>query len=84
MDSGYRIKKKKPVEPYPDQTRHAEDDSQNPALRSKNRKKRLKLPESNMQSIFENILNEANRDETVYKTLCSIINLSNRELVESN
>ncbi len=80
MDLNYKIKKK-PMTEKKVNSSPSNKKRNDPSFIRRDRKKRLKLPASDMQNIFENILNEANRDETIYRTLCSIINLANKELV---
>lgn len=80
--SDFKIKKKEVIPQKPSTTQYNED--LDPTQPRKSRKRRLKLPETDVQKIFEGIIQEASRDETVYKTLCSIINFANKEIVSFN
>ena len=80
--SDFKIKKKVVVAPKPEATQYLEENDT--VQQRKSRKRRLKLPETDVQRIFEGILQEANKDDTVYKTLCSIINFANKEIVRFN
>ena len=78
--SDFKIKKKVVIPAKTLATHHHEESDLN--QQKKSRKRRLKLPETDVQKIFEGILQEASRDETIYKTLCSIINFANKEIVK--
>ena len=82
MDDSFRIKKKK-TEIYPKQRTSLENsaDEVEHFTRKTNTAKRFALPEINTDKIFEEILEEASRDNTVYTTVHSIINMARRELV---
>lgn len=77
--SDFKIKKKVVIPQKPSMVLFPEE--LDPTLPKKSRKRRMKLPETDVQKIFEGILQEASRDETIYRTLCSIINFANKEIV---
>jgi hypothetical protein len=85
MEDTFKIKKKvkNPLEKQKLSRENSEEEAEKKKRKSLISKK-FSLLEINTDKIFEEILEDASRDSTIYTTITTIINLGRKELVRFN